>query len=451
MHRLVFAIALLCTILVALPAPAPAAEVRTAAKRANKPVVTLVAPMRATVGSTLAIRGRGFSRASRRNTIIFRSPSRRVSFAKPRRSFARKLVVRVPASVERLLRKQDGDQSKGLPTRIRLRVISKRRYGKLTILRRSPLIVSALRTGGQRGDGRRTGAPAACDGADFDDDLVSNAREAKLKTDPCRADTDGDGVEDGFEQESALDLNQRAVPYPGRRPFPNALDPTDAGNDYDGDGLTLGEEARAWARRAAGPFTTGLQAYTDSSAAPAFGGPYGGVPAFGNHASPMSYSDGRQATLAIGSGHPEYRGHLDGDGDGRLTDDERDADGDGLGNFTELRAQMVQGHYPAGKECGYEYRPYLPRNFADVDFLEADGDGDGISDGNDDQDNDGVSNVDESLPPYDYPGHPVYEPCGKIGLLPVDRARDGSLQRRHPFNPCLPYRSETCARFGVRE
>ncbi len=445
MHRLVFAFALLCTTLVALPTPAPAAQARTAAAKRSKPAVTLVAPMRATVGRTLVIRGRGFARTKRRNTIIFRSPTRRVAFAKPRRSFPRKLVVAIPASVEGLLRKDGGDQSKGLPTRIRLRVISRRRYGKLTILRRSPLIVSAL----------RTGAPAACgDGDDLDGDFVSNAREAQLKTDPCRADTDGDGVEDGFEQQSAQDLNQRAVPFPGKRPFANALDPTDAGNDYDGDGLTLGEEGRAWARRAAGPFTTGLQAYTDSPSAPAFGEPdgqpYGGVPAFGNHALPMSYSDGRQATLGTSS-NPEYRDYLDLDGNGYLTDDERDADGDGLSNFSELRAQMVQGHYPAGKECGYEYKPFLPRNFAGVDFLEADGDGDGISDGNDDQDNDGVSNVDESLPPYDSPGHPVYEPCGKIGLLPVDRARDGSLQRRHPFNPCLPYRSETCARFGVRE
>ena len=34
---------------------------------------------------------------------------------------------------------------------------------------------------------------------------------------------------DGWEFYSAKDLNVKAVPYPGKRPFPNALDPSDGG------------------------------------------------------------------------------------------------------------------------------------------------------------------------------------------------------------------------------
>ena len=36
-------------------------------------------------------------------------------------------------------------------------------------------------------------------------------------------------MSDGWEFWSAKDLNIKAVPYPGNRPFPNALDPSDGG------------------------------------------------------------------------------------------------------------------------------------------------------------------------------------------------------------------------------
>ena len=59
---------------------------------------------------------------------------------------------------------------------------------------------------------------------------------------------------DGWEYYAAKDLNIKAVPYPGKRPFPNALDPSrrrSSGGafsqyDFDGDGLTTLEEYRAW-------------------------------------------------------------------------------------------------------------------------------------------------------------------------------------------------------------
>ena len=74
------------------------------------------------------------------------------------------------------------------------------------------------------------------------------------RTDPCLADTDADQMTDGWEFWSAKDLNVKAVPYPGKRPFPNALDPSDGAPagisfsniDFDGDGLSTLEEYRAW-------------------------------------------------------------------------------------------------------------------------------------------------------------------------------------------------------------
>ena len=79
-----------------------------------------------------------------------------------------------------------------------------------------------------------------------------------------------------------------------------------------------------------------------------------------------------------------------------------------------------------------------------VNWVDSDSDGDGVWDGNDDQDNDGVSNVDEILPPYqdctpDEPG---------IARGPINRARDGVAPRcaTRTTRAC-PSESDTCARF----
>jgi len=462
---LLAALALAFALAAAAPAEADAKPSKRAKAKAKPPgpAIGFVAPMRVTVGQTLRIRGKRFSPRKRRNTVVFRAPNRRTVFVKPVRAGRRVLVVRVPGAIERLLR--DAATSPK-PTRFALRVVTKR-FGKPTPRRRSPVVVSAKVPGGEAVDD--CGA-----GVDPDNDLLTTALERQIGTDPCSADTDGDGVEDGFEYQSALDLNQAsalggAVPYPGKRPYPNALDPSDAGHDYDGDGLSLIEEFRAWAHPDVAPAPGGLQHYTASLKAPAFGGPYAGTPTFGGHGSrapvnsvsarlgvPMvvalTYSDGLQATLDVVPGHPEYRPHLDFDGDGRLTDDERDVDGDGLRNIDELRLLMWKAHYPPGEECGYEYDPVLPREFLQVDYLDWDSDGDGVWDGDDDQDNDGVSNVDEVQPPYMLPDHPLWEDCDEVYPLPIDGARDGSETLRHPYNPCWPDpNSETCRRYALRD
>ena len=428
--------------------------------------IKLVSPMRVVVGKTITIRGAHFSSSRRSNTVIFRSANGRSAFAKPRRAGANRLVVRVPGSVERLLVNRDS-KGVGSPTRLRIRVLVRRRYGTLSKRRNSPVVVSAL----------KSGAPAACGtGSDFDRDLVPNTTEAQIKTDPCNKDTDGDGVEDGFEQESARDLNPTALPYAGKRPYANALDASDAADDYDGDGLSLLTEFRAWAKLTASPAPSLLQSYTDNPDAPAFAGPYGDRPRFGNHTLPLNYSDGDQTTVDVSAGSPEYKDYLDTDGDGRLTDDERDVDGDGLRNIDESHNRgafdendapsgfpgsdifllMRIGHYAAlPSPCeAYEYKPALPRPMLQPDYLDWDSDGDGVWDGNDDQDNDEVSNVDETKGPYircgDNPLTPEAEP-GSVAPLPVDGARNpGASVLRAPYNPCLPYRSNTCGRYSPR-
>ena len=133
---------LLASALLLAPAALPGAGAADAT-RSTAPVIELVAPMRAPVGKRLVIRGHHFSRETRRSTVVFRGPRGGLAFARPVHAFPRKLVVRVPTTVERLMRMADGDESTPLPTRFRLRVISQRRKSRLTGPRRSPLVVPA--------------------------------------------------------------------------------------------------------------------------------------------------------------------------------------------------------------------------------------------------------------------------------------------------------------------
>jgi hypothetical protein len=139
------------------------------------------------------------------------------------------------------------------------------------------------------------------------------------------------------------------------------------------------------------------------------------------------YSDGNQTSPAANG-----PGALDLDGNGRITDDEKDADSDGLANWVELA--KTEGGYPlnslcafvdstgpalvhygnAFTDCGLGPMPnantfgnvvtpstvngtkppaYLVKQL--MDYVNPDTDGDGIPDGADDNDFDGLSNAEE--------------------------------------------------------
>ena len=125
--------------------------------------------------------------------MIFRAGDGRTAFAKPTRATKRKLVVRVPAAVSRLLKVANSRQR---PTRLRLSVLAGK-FSKLTPRRLSPVVTGV----GDGSGGRAAAAPAAnaavCnDDADHDNDLLTNSLELAIGTDPCLADTDND-ADDG--------------------------------------------------------------------------------------------------------------------------------------------------------------------------------------------------------------------------------------------------------------
>jgi hypothetical protein len=410
--RRLFTICLLALSAPALLVSAPAASGATS-KKASKPSITRVTPMRVSVGNLLTIRGRNFKAKRTANTVIFRASTGRTAFAKPRRASTKKLVVVVPGAVSRLLRVAGNRQR---PTRLKLRVLAGR-FSSYTARRLSPVVTGvgsgdgrALGGGDGSGGGATGGAPSVC--AD-DHDLLDGAEEARFKTDPCLADTDRDGVEDGFEQRSAERLNRwndnDTIPYPGKRPYPNALDPTDAAHDYDGDGLSLGDEFRLWS-------------YAGQTVA-------------------LDYNDGDQRTVYEPAPTTPALAEwaIDMNSDGKLSYDERDADGDGLTNWDEAHGRMTPEWWVAkyNGTNGPKETKYAALDYPATMMDDPDSDGDGLLDGADDQDRDGLGNAFEVRRPGDWLATYVSE------------THDGAptpnpWARVHPFNPCKPLWSARC-------
>ncbi len=428
MRRIVIiCLTLVSAALLMLPTAAGAAPSKKKSS-ASVPTITRVTPMRIRVGALLTIRGRHFKAKRAKNTVIFRGPDGRSAFAKPRRASRTKLVVAVPPAVARLVAKgSSGPKS----TRFKLRVLAGK-FSKFTSRRLSPVVVPASSGSGPGGGG---GAGAAgCPGTDYDGDLLSNNLEAQLKLDPCIADTDGDSVEDGYEYQAAIDLNHyprtSPLPYPGKRPYPNPLDPSDGvpgGTDYDGDGLKLREEFLLW-----------LNYSADGARR-------------GSHPGSLSgllYSDGLQKS--IDSPPPSapadvlYNWATDIDNNGELSDDERDADADGLANWDELRGRMTEEWWPAQHNGKLEPRE---SKYPEIDFLDnedtapaynahvdPDMDGDGVLDGFDDNDHDGLTNQFEVRRPADWMNDAIV-------LFP---SAANPWAYVNPFNPCKPFNSERC-------
>jgi IPT/TIG domain len=462
--------------------------------KAKAPVITKVTPKTAAVGTKLTIQGKNFKRGKAKNSVLFRRDKGKALFVKADVSTTKQLIVVVPKTLEKYMNAQ-GDIP--IPTRFRLRVLAAKLSKAYTRDKISPVIGPEKANGGG-GNSGGAGVPTApdgdCDsdgvknGADLDDDndLLSDALELSLLLDPCSGDTDGDGVEDGFEYQSAIDLNNDdyqhpnfSIPYPTKTAYPNPLF-KDADKDYDGDGLDLGDEYKLWkytyevnhtAARSLTPlsYSDGLQ-YSLSVLAGGNGRhtptmnvtDYQPPQAFRAWAAATGYAqvflrpygatrdlydmdgDGVVTTVArrLDLSGEQWRAELtywDLDRDGKVSDDERDEDADGLTNYDEVLGPLTSGWW---KACYPEDGEY-PIPYVGTKAYDADSDGDGILDGADDQDFDDIPNIMELSRNMagNWPlnggcaGKAVYDPAAPFKTYV------------NPFNPCLPDPgSRTCQR-----
>jgi hypothetical protein len=495
-------VAMLVTALAAAILPASA----DAKKKRKAPVVTKVSPLDVAVGEKLTIRGRNFVKGRKKNTVVFKRDGARAVFAKADLSTSKMMVVTVPPTVAAFFRTQNGAP---VATRFRLRVLAKKLSKKYTKNKKSPIIRAvrtapdpAVASGDCDKDGVLNGATP-----DDDADLLPDDLETRILSDTCKADTDGDGVEDGFEYRSAIDLNDdeyqtpnTVLAYPRKMPYPNPGF-ADADVDFDGDSLTLAEEQQLW-----------KYTYTVSKTAT-------------RTLTPLSYSDGLQYSLSAPNGpngrrapsqpadsYPQAQqfvawaqqngylaidirgayfkrpaplaplavagsfdirddnldgsvdaveaGHTDIDGDKFVSDEERDEDADGLSNYVELRGTMQREWW---SKC-YDEEASYPVAYGGTKVDDPDSDGDGILDGADDQDHDDLPNLLElsrfaASGGLDDTGKKICTP--DEALLKVDTNLNqipdveefgnhpDAYGRVNPFNPCLPfYDSRTCSHYA---
>ena len=133
------------------------------------------------------------------------------------------------------------------------------------------------------------------------------------------------------------------------------------------------------------------------------------------------------------------------DRNGKLSDDERDEDADGLTNYDEATAADTSGYWAA---CYKNEKPYPIDVRGHAISIDPDTDGDGVRDGADDQDHDDVPNLMELQPQLDAALPGLRGPRRRAAArTPASRTRSRSHGRVNPYNPCLPYvDSRTCER-----
>ena len=187
------------------------------------------------------------------------------------------------------------------------------------------------------------------------------------------------------------------MPYPGKRPYPNPLDASDADTDFDGDSLPMAIEYRLWRYSVAhnhAPASLSHMSYSDGLKYSIYrvDANEQRVPAL----SATNYSLGNQFLAWAGAhGYAQVRlpdspgtlrpltdfdrnGTADSDlydthgeyldwstPDGYLSDDERDEDGDGLSNYFEVAGslqgqQYFDAFYPNEPRFKINYRAPSP-------------------------------------------------------------------------------------------
>jgi hypothetical protein len=348
-----------------------------------------------------------FSRASDGKTVR----------ARPSKATKTRIEVIVPPAITTFL--ADNGTGGKKATRFQIAIFTKL-LGRYTAKSRSPIILPvgvAPITGAPGGPGalppgattpapptgppappppdcNGNGIPDSSDTSDSDGDGLPDNLEVSIGTNPCNKDTDSDGVIDGYEYYSAKDMNPNFVPCKCKRPYPNPLDGSDTFSDFAGDGLTMARKFALWSTFFNGVFPT-------------------------SPTSSFPYSAGNPYSPA-----PNGAGAMDLNGNGQISDDEKDADNDRVPNWVELAlgepdpttatgcvfagpdsrfTSCNAGGAPPWVPNGNTFKPITktttgapaPPTWFQLEFLNPMTLYDGSLDGNDDMDHDGVSNIRE--------------------------------------------------------
>ena len=446
-----------------------------AAKKKKAPVITSVSPKHTSIGEQLTIRGRNFVRGRYKNTVVFKRDNAKAVFVKAEVGTKKMIRVTVSEKLADQLLVLDGTP---IATPFRLRVLSKKLSKKFTrgalvplIGPKKPPVVEPPSEGKPDGD-CDLDKVLNKDDLDDDNDLLADATEAALKTDPCTADTDSDGVTDGYEFQSAVDLNddeyrepQNIVPAPARSAVPEP---------------PVRRHERGLRRRLAhpGPGVLALERVPQPGRGPQRPGLLGRQPVLGVRPRRRRPPSGRahrrrsepevrrlrrlgwgqrlpnvwiEGTVfdirdADQSGGPlrgaprgnyEYSElrYFDFDYDFKLSDDERDEDADGLTNYDEATGRMTPGFW-AG--CYTEEKPY-PIAYRGTNLVDGDVDGDRVRDGADDQDHDDLPNLME-LSRNSASGRAI---IARLRLRGRDHRSESAQGRGQPVQPLPAYTAYT--------
>ena len=358
--------------------------------------------MRISVGKLLTIRGSHFrSSQEGQHDHLPVAATAATAFAKPSRASRTKLVVRGAGRGGAPAHGQEHQAAPHAPEaaragrqvqRLHLAAALAGRDGRRRRRRR--------RRRSRRLRHRRRTATATC---------CSNSLEIAIRTDPCLRDTDKDGIEDGYEYQSALDLNHYPVnpplPYPGKRPYPNALDPSDATTDYDGDGLKLSEEFAAWLD------------FSSDGQCPLRAARLALQPELQRRAAAVAVGCARLPTCSR-TGCSTWTATAC----SATTSATRTATASATGTSSAAASPRSGGRPSTTARTSRKESKYPGINFLDEADLRsglaltvADMDGDGVLDGDDDQDHDGLSNKFELQPAVELAGRSTAT-TGPVGL-----------------------------------
>ena len=130
-----------------------------------------------------------------------------------------------------------------------------------------------------------------------------------------------------------------------------------------------------------------------------------------------------------------------------LNDGEQDADGDHLSNWDEANGGMQPDWWKNaydGSDGGQKETPYPLVDYPGTDMLDPDTDGDGIIDGLDDQDHDGLTNQFEVARPFNWSDTYVSTDHNWNSVTNTMAPGADPYARLNPFNPCKPVYSQAC-------